>query len=387
MVRNAKWIWERPGWPEFTWDTAALAGALGRAHRAQGETIGRTQLFDATLDREAQLEILALEGLNTSAIEGERLDMGALRSSIARRLGMPTAGLPPAPRHVEGLVDVLIDATENRERVLTRERLCSWQASLFPSGYSGLRKIRAGKLRGPGPMRIVSGPIGRERVHYEAPPRKGLVRELDRFVAWFNSPPRELDGILRAGLAHLWFEIIHPFEDGNGRVGRAIVDMALAQREARSMRVYSLSACLMKRRDEYYQALSEASRGPLDVTPFLRWFLAEVAAAAQASQQIIERVLVKARFWLHHSQTDLNQRQRKALNRMLDAGIGGFQGGMSSRKYAHLTKTSPATAFRELDDLTKKGCLVLVGAGRAARYELVLPTVPTSRSVHKILRT
>jgi len=370
MARNAEWVWQRRGWPAFTWDTAALAAALGRARRAQGETLGRTQLFDATADREAQLEILALEGLSTSAIEGERLDLNALRSSIARRLGMPTAGLPHPPRHVEGLVDVLIDATENHERPLTRKRLYAWQAALFPTGYSGLRKIHVGTLRGPGPMRIVSGPMGHERVHYEAPPHEGLGRELARFIAWFNSPPSELDGLLRAALAHLWFEILHPFEDGNGRVGRAIVDMALAQDEARPTRFYSLSACLMKRRDEYYAALAEASKGSLDVTPFLRWFLGEVEAAARASQQIVDRVLVKARFWLRHSQTDLNQRQRKALNRLLDAGAGGFQGGMSSRKYAHLTKTSPATAFRELDDLTRKGCLVLVGAGRGAHYEL-----------------
>ena len=366
------WIWQRADWPRFTWDSAALAKPLTAARRVQGEVTGMAKVMDPSLDLHAQLEVLAAEGVATSAIEGEKFDPVTLRSSLARRLGLPTAGLPPPPRPVEGLVDVLLDATRQFDEPLTLARLCSWQAALFPTGRSGLHVIRVGKLRAADPMRIVSGPIGREKVHYEALPRNRLQREMDRFLAWFNAPPADLDGLLRAGLAHAWFELIHPFEDGNGRVGRALLDRTLAQDEQRPVRLYSMSARIMTVRDDYYEALADLSHGDLDATKWLMWFLAQVTAAARASEQTIHHVLCKTRFWMRHAQQSLNDRQRKVLNAMLDAGPSGYIGGMTNRKYANLTKSSAPTAQRDLAELVTLGCLVPAGAGRSARYELVV---------------
>jgi Fic family protein len=364
------WIWQNPEWPRFTWDARALSAPLAAARRAQGQAAGMAKLLDASADLQAQLDVLTKEGVATSAIEGEKLDPGALRSSIARRLGLPTAGLPPATRHAEGLVDVLLDATRDFDAPLRLERLNAWQAALFPTGRSGLHEIRTGELRGDAPMQIVSGPIGRQRVHYEAPPRNRLTREMKTFLAWFNDPPEELDGLLRAGLAHAWFEAIHPYEDGNGRVGRALLDRALAQDENRSTRLYSMSARLEAKRDDYYEALGRFSTGSLDVTSWLRWFVEQTEAAANASESTFRRVVTKAHYWMRHADVSLNERQRKALNVLLDAGPGGFLGGMTNKKYASLTRTSPATAQRDLADLVAKGCLAATGAGRSVRYEL-----------------
>lgn len=364
------WIWQRPDWPDFHWDAARLAQPLAAARRAQGELTGMARLLDPDSDLHAQLEVLTSEGVATSAIEGERFDPNALRSSLARRLGLPTAGLPPPPRSLEGLVDVLLDATQKVDRTLTQKMLAAWQAALFPTGRSGLRKIRLGALRGTPPMRIVSGPIGRQRVHYEAPPRRGLEQEVNRFLVWFNKPPPGMDGLLRAGLVHAWFELIHPFEDGNGRVGRALLDRALAQDENRSSRLYSLSARFMAVRNEYYDALEALSHGDLDATDWLQWFLRQVVAACGETVGTVERVLYKARFWIRHAQASLNKRQRKALSALLDADAGGFAGGMTNKKYAHLTHISPATAQRDLAELVEQGILRSQGAGRGVRYEL-----------------
>jgi Fic family protein len=364
------WIWQHPDWPRFTWDAARLSTPLAAARRAQGEVAGMAKLLDADADLHAQLEVMTREGVATSAIEGERLDPDTLRSSLARRLGLPTAGLPPATRSTEGLGDVLLDATRDYARPLTIKLLGNWQAALFPTGRSGLHEIRTGELRGADPMRIVSGPIGRERVHYEAPPRERLDAEMERFLAWFNEPPADLDGVLRAGLAHAWFELLHPFEDGNGRVGRALLDRALAQDEGRATRLYSLSARFAAVRDDYYDALGALCRGGLDATDWLAWFLAQLETAAKSSEQTVNRVLSKARYWLQHAGKPLNPRQKKALNALLDAGPGGFVGGLTNRKYAGLTHSSPATAQRDLAQLVELECLVLVGAGRGARYEL-----------------
>lgn len=369
-----QWIWQQPDWPKLTWDMAALAGLLSQARRAQGELGSLYALLDSHQDLTAtQVEVLTTEGLTTSAIEGEKLDPGALRSSIARRLGLPAAGLPPASRAVEGLVEVLLDATQHYDQELTLKRLCNWQAALFPTGRSGLHEIRVGDLRGDQPMRIVSGPIGNEKVHYEAPPRDRLDEEMRAFLEWFNHTPPDVDGLIRAGVAHVWFEIIHPFEDGNGRVGRALLDMALAQDERRSIRLYSLSARFNEQRDEYYAALERTSTSDLNITPWLQWFLRQFEAAAHTSKSTVAKVLMKARFWMRHAQTELNERQRKALNRMLEAGPEGFEGGMTNRKYASLTRASPATAQRDLADLVAKGCLKASGKGRSVNYELVLP--------------
>ncbi len=379
-VRSQRWIWQYPKWPTFTWDAAVLSTPLSRARRAQGELAGVARLLDSKLDLSAQLEILTLEGLTTSAIEGEKLNPDSLRSSIARRLGLPTTGLPRPSRTVEGLVEVLLDATQRYQQPLTLERLSGWQAALFPTGRSGLLEIHVGTLRGRAPMQIVSGPLGRERVHYEAPPRAHLGREMRSFLRWFNVPPAGVDGLLRAGLAHAWFEVLHPFEDGNGRVGRALLDMALAQDENRSVRLYSMSARFMDQRDAYYAALERTSSGDLDVTPWLLWFLEQVDAAVRSSETLVAAVVQKARFWMQHAQSELNERQLKALNRMLNAEPVGFVGGMTNKKYATLTKASPATAQRDLASLVHKGCLVLVGTGRGARYELILPSSKASRA-------
>ncbi len=365
-----RWIWEHPSWPDFTWNSASLALPLSAARRAQTEVIGAGKLLNADMDLSAQLEVLTREGVATSAIEGTRFDANALRSSLARRLGLPTVGLPSPSRSVEGLADVLLDAVQHFDEALTLEKLFAWQAALFPGGRSGIYNVRVGDLRGKDPMRIVSGPIERERIHYIAPPRDRLDQEMNGFLAWYNDPPPELDGLLRAGLAHVWFELIHPFEDGNGRVGRALLDRALAQDEHRAVRLYSVSARLMAVRHEYYGALERVSRGSLDLTSWLVWFLNQFAAAVHESERLLERVTYKARFWVQHSQDPLNERQRKALNVMLDAGPGGFVGGMTNRKYSHLTKASPATAQRDLAELVALECLALVGAGRAVRYEL-----------------
>jgi Fic family protein len=368
-----QWIWQLPRWPEFTWDAAALTAPLGAARRAQGELSGAAQFLDASMNQTAQLEALTTEGIATSAIEGETFDPNSLRSSLARRLGLPTSGMPPSTRAVEGLADVLLEAAQRYEEPLTLMQLSAWQAALFPTGRSGLHEIRVGVLRGNEPMRIVSGPIEREHVHYVAPPRERLDEEMQRFLSWFNQRPISLDGLIRAGLAHAWFELIHPFEDGNGRIGRALLDRALAQDEHRATRLYSLSARLMTVRDEYYLALEHLSKGNLDVTAWLIWFLAQFTMAVRRSDQTIAHVLRKAHFWARHAQSPLNDRQRKALNSMLDAGPDGFVGGMTNRKYANLTKTSTATAQRDLADLVQLGCLEATGAGRSAHYVLRIP--------------
>jgi Fic family protein len=371
-LRSRRWIWQQPNWPTFIWDDAALSAPLARARRAQGELAGVARLLDSQLDLSAQLEVLTMEGLMTSAIEGEKINPDSLRSSLARRLGLPTAGLSPPSRAVEGLVEVLLDATQRYGQPLTLTRLNAWQAALFPTGRSGLFEIRVGTLRGDAPMQIVSGPIGRERVHYEAPPRARLERDMKAFLKWFNDPPRGVDGLLRAGLAHAWFEILHPYEDGNGRVGRALLDMALAMDERRVVRLYSMSARFMDQRDAYYAALQRTSSGDLDITPWLLWFLEQVEAAIRSSESLVAAIVHKARFWMRHRQDELNERQLKVLNRMLDAEHGGFEGGMTNKKYASLTKASPATAHRDLAELVKVGCLSLVGSGRGARYEINL---------------
>lgn len=371
MARTPRaWIWEQAAWPRFRWQAAVVAPALGSARLAQGKVLGGLGLLDPGLTLEAFGAILSQDGLTTSAIEGERLDLAAVRSSVARHLGLPAAGLPVPSRAVDGLIEVLLDATRNHAKPLTRRRLLGWQAALFPTGRSGLRVIRTGRLRGDDPMQVVSGPAGRERVHFEAPPRARLEPELDAFLAWFGARPRDLDGLIRAGLAHLWFVTLHPFEDGNGRLARAIGDMALAQDEKQPMRAFSLSAQFLRVRDDYYAVLERTQRGGLDVTEWVTWFLDQVAAAATGADATIATTLAKARFWLRHQTTDLNSRQRKVLNRLLDAGPGGFEGGINTRKYMSLTKASRATAYRELTDLVEKRCLTPTGkGGRSTSYQ------------------
>lgn len=323
---------------------------------------------------ELQAEVLVEEAFTTAAIEGEKLDRDSIRSSVARRLGLPTAGLPPTVRHVDGLVEMLIDATSRHDDPLSRDRLKGWHAALFPTGYSGMHKILIGEWReGSDPMRVVSGPIGKERVHYEAPPAHRLEGEMAQFLEWWHSPsPEIMDGLIRAGLAHFWFVSIHPFEDGNGRIARAITDMALAQDECTGRRLYSMSAQINAERDDYYRVLERNQRGDGDVTDWQVWFLGCLERSIHRSEAEVQTALQKARFWQSHAETDLNERQRKVVNRLLDAGPGKFEGGLTNRKYVGMTKVSRETAKRDIADLVGKGILVRnPGGGRSVSYDLV----------------
>jgi len=370
-----KYIWQCSSWPKFTWDSDSLLPLLGQARLAQGNLLGRVKRLGFKLGEEAQADILTEEAIKTAAIEGERLNRQAVRSSVARHLGLPTAGLGQATRSVDGLVEVILNATQNYDKALSAHRLKGWHAALFPSGHSGLHKIRAGQWRGKEPMRAVSGPVGREKIHFEAPPGETIDAEMRKFVRWWESSLHATDGLLRAGLAHFYFVTIHPFEDGNGRITRALTDMTLAQDEKLKVRYYSLSSQIMEERDEYYNVLEKCSRaGSTDLTNWLVWFLGCYQRAIQRSDKIIGNVLAKADFWQEHAQTELNERQKKVLNRILEAGPGNFTGGLTTRKYVSIAKTSRATAFREIADMLDKKILrQLPGKGRSVHYDLVWP--------------
>jgi Fic family protein len=372
MPIPAHWLWQRPGWPKLVFDDGALNPALSRARHAQGRVLGKAHALGlANLDA-ALADIWVEEAVATARIEGEKLDLAAVRSSVARRLGMTMAG--SRSRTVEGLMDLMEDATARWQEPLTLERLCGWQAALFPVGHSGIHRIVVGALRsGPEPMQIVSGPITRPKVHYEAPPAKRLPREVRRFLEWFEATrTAPVDGLIRAGTAHLWFEMLHPFEDGNGRVGRAIVDLALAQDARLDQRLYSVSRRLADSRDAYYAELALASRGGLDITRWLHWFVGQFEGACSASEAVIDLSLAKARFWLEHVEAPLNDRQRKVVNRLLEAGPAGFEGGMSTSKYAHIARISRATAYRDLEELVRHRLLAQKGTGRGTRYSIAM---------------
>jgi Fic family protein len=321
-------------------------------------------------------DVWAGDAVATSAIEGEVLDMAVVRSSVASRLGATPTLLDAAPRNVEGLLDVMNDAAANWHSDLSEERLINWQAALFPGSRSGLLKIETGSFRTHGdPMQIVSGPAGREIVHYLAPPAAAVRAEMRSFLDWFNGTQDSaaIDGILRAGLAHLWFESIHPLADGNGRVGRAIIDMAIAQDMRSASRLHGISMELRRRQTEYYAALNRAQRGNGDATDWLMWFTRSFSESCRASIALIDEALARAKFWNQHRNVELNARQRKALNRMLAGGPGKFEGGMTPRKYIALTKAKYITANRDLVDLIAKKLLVREGAGRSTYYNLTIP--------------
>ena len=325
-----------------------------------------------SLSRQAQAEIMIEEAVKTSEIEGEKLARSSVRSSVARRLGLPDAGLSLVDRHVDGLVDVLIDATVNYNKPLSAKRLKSWHAGLFPTGFSGLHNIRVGKWRGARPMCVVSGPIGKEKIHFLAPPGDRVNKEMNYFFSWWRKSLHDTEGILRAGIAHIHFVTIHPFEDGNGRIARALTDMALAQDENLAIRFYSLSSRIMEERKGYYTALEHCQKTNGDISEWLLWFLGCFTRAIESSQNLISNVLAKAEFWHHHAQTIINERQRKVINRLLDAGEGGFKGGITTRKYVSMTKVSRATAYREISDLINKKILRQTsGNGRNVSYELI----------------
>jgi len=382
MSSRSPWIWAHPEWPHLRYDPAALAPALARAHSLHGQMLGRAQAIGLNETHPVALAALSDEMMATAAIEGERLALEVVRSSVMRRLGLPGPSL--SDRQVEGLLDVISDAWSGFDQALDTDRLCRWQAALFPGGISGLRRIAVGRYREhPDPMQIVSGPPGREQVHYEAPPSGDVPEQMLQFLQWFNQTvpdprpePREWplgDGLARAAMAHLWFESIHPFEDGNGRIGRAIVDLAMAQHGPRQVRLHSLSRQLLKSRAAYYDALNRAQRGSCDVTDWVHWFVTQCADAYLSAVRIIDQALEKRRFWEQHPSHTLPDRQRKVLQRLLDDGDGGFLGGLNADKYMKMTGVSKATATRDLSQMVLAGQLRSHGQGKAIRYYIRVP--------------
>lgn len=363
------YIHELKEWPKFRWSEEKLASQLAAVRHHQGRLIGRMEGLGFQLKAEAVLRTLTEEVLKSSEIEGEVLDKDQVRSSIARRLGMDIGALTPADRDVEGVVEMMLDATQNYDAPLTAERLFDWHAALFPTGRSGMRRITVGAWRDDktGDMQVVSGPLGRERVHYKAPAAKGLNREMQAFLKWFNGETTS-DPVVKAAIAHLWFVTIHPFDDGNGRIARAIADMALARSEQSAQRFYSMSAQIRAERKAYCEILEKTQKGSLDVTPWLQWFLGCLDRAFDGAEDILASVLKKARFWEKHANVSFNARQRTIINRLFN----GFEGKLTSSKWAKLAKCSQDTALRDIDDLLKRGILVKdAGGGRSTSYSLV----------------
>jgi Fic family protein len=373
--KRKTYVWQRPAWPALSFDLNAIVSDLGDAHRQLGEIEGKVAAIGMGGAREVIVEAFAGEVLATAAIEGQRLSEDAVRSSVLRRLGLASMG--PKDRHVEGLVEVINDALTAFDRPLDHDRLCRWQSALFPGGTSGIQRIAVGRYRGhEDPMQIVSGLPGKEVVHYEAPPSKQVHAEMQRFLDWFaqTAPgaPRPMIGLARAAIAHLWFESIHPFEDGNGRIGRAIVEMAIAQHQGQSSRLYSLSRQLLSSRKEYYDSLNAAQKGDLDVTSWVRWFMLQFSAACRFTSKVIDEALEKKRFWDRHAGS-VNERQRKVLQRLLDMGDGGFQGGLNAEKYCKMTGVSKATATRDLAEMVAADQLWTSGVGKATKYYIRMP--------------
>jgi len=365
----APYVHELGAWPAFEWDSAALAPQLNAVRLLQGQLLGRMYALGFTLRSEADLTTRSLDVLRTSEIEGQVLDPEQVRSSLARRLGMDVSGAPPADRDVEGVVEMLLDATQLAQEPLTAERLYGWHAALFPTGRSGMLKVLVGRWRddSTGAMQVVSGGLGRERVHFQAPAAKVLKAEMNRFLKWFNGE-HTLDPLLKAGVAHLWFVTVHPFEDGNGRIARAVADMQLARADGTPQRFYSMSAQIKTERKQYYTMLERCQRGGLDLTTWLEWFLGCLHRSLLSAEKTLASVLDKHRFWNTHARTTMNARQVKVLTLFLD----GFEGNLTSSKWALLTKSSPDSALRDMLDLVEKKVLKKAASGgRSTHYTLV----------------
>lgn len=363
------YLWQADDWPVWHYDLTALASPLSEVSRAQGLLLGRLADVGMALRDQASLAALTEDVIKTSEIEGETLKVESVRSSIARRLGVDIGALAPVDRHVEGVVEMILDATARCDAPLTAERLFGWHAALFPTGYSGLSRIRVGEWRddASGPMQVVSGPLHRQRVHYEAPPAARLPAEIKRFLEWANGNPDD-PALIKAGLAHVWFVTLHPFDDGNGRIARAVGDLFLARADGSPQRFYSLSAQIQRERRDYYAVLERTQKGTLDVTEWLAWFLATLQRSLDSAQHTLDAVLRKARLWQRWSATPMNERQIKLLNRLLD----GFEGKLTSSKWAAIAKCSPDTALRDITELIARGILRKApGGGRSTAYELV----------------
>jgi len=364
------YIHERKEWPKLHWNNEKLAARLAAVRHRQGRLIGQMEALGFKLREEAVLQTLTEDVVKSSEIEGEKLDPEAVRSSIARRMGLDIGGLKPSARDVDGVVEMMLDATRHYSKPLTDDRLFGWHSCLFPSGRSGMNRIDVGAWRDDknGPMQVVSGSIGKETVHYEAPPAEQLPKEMAAFLNWFNKDT-DTDPVLKAGVAHLWFVTIHPFDDGNGRIARAIADLCLARSEKSSQRFYSMSAQIRAKRKAYYDILEAAQKNTTDITPWLEWFLECLGGAIDGAATLLSSIMAKARFWERVEGKELNSRQRIVLNRLLD----GFEGNLTTSKWAKLTKSSQDTATRDIQDLIQKGILERSPqGGRSTSYNLIL---------------
>lgn len=366
----AVYIHQLKDWPSFYWDTQKVNGLLLETRHEQGKLLGKMERVGFGLQAEATLQTLTRDVLTSSEIEGELLDAAQVRSSIARRLGMDIAGLVPADRHVEGIVEMMLDATQQYQQPLSADRLFGWHAALFPTGRSGMHKIVVGQWRDNAahdPMQVVSGAMGREKVHYEAPASELLPDEMNRFIHWFNGV-HDLDPVLKAAVAHLWFLTLHPFDDGNGRMARAMADLQLSRADNTAQRFYSMSAQIRKERNAYYAILEETQQGTLDITAWIEWFLQCINRALQTADLVLAEVLKKADFWKEHATMVFNNRQVEMLNKLLD----GIEGKLTSSKWAKMAKCSQDAALRDIQDLLQKKVLVNdVGGGRSTSYVLV----------------
>lgn len=370
-----QWIWQQPQWPQFSWQPDKLADLLRQCTSEQGRLLGRLGAVGDESSRQGMLDTLLQNIITSSAIEGEALNAGSVRSSLARRLGVHEPKEAQRTSRSEGLAQLMVDATCNHAQPLSVERVLQWHSLLFPADDSSQlhTPVRVGELRGSEPMQVVSGRLDRPTVHFEAPSRHGLEQQLETFVDWFNVASTTLDPLLRAGLAHLWFVTLHPFDDGNGRLTRALTDLALAQGDHQAVRFYAMSASILDNRVGYYSVLEQTQKADMDVTPWLVWFLQTLLAAITAAITNIDRVLNKARFWQAHRALPLSKEQLKVINRLLDGGAKGFEEGISAAQYQAVAKVSKATATRHLADLLEKGLLQrLPGGGRSTRYEIAL---------------
>jgi Fic family protein len=362
----AKYIYQFDQWPQFTWDDKEINSTLGKVRHLQGKIFGQMGTLGFAFKEEALLSALTLDVVKSSEIEGETLNYEQVRSSIARRLGMEYACMTDADRHVEGVVEMMLDATQRYHELLNEKRLFAWQAALFPTGWSGMHRIETGCYR-TGEMQVVSGPMGKEKIHYEAPAPARVKQEMDVFIGWFNEETK-MDAVLKAAVAHFWFIIIHPFDDGNGRIARALSDMMLARSEESSQRFYSLSNQILADKKNYYRILQKDQHSNGDITGWIEWFLNCLYHALKSTEKTIELVLQKADFWDKHKDTILNSRQRLMLNRLLD----GFDGKLKTSKWAKIAKCSADTALRDIKDLIEKGILKQdESGGRSTNYELI----------------
>ena len=372
------YIHELKDWPNFIWDTEKISLRLIHIHERQGRLLGMMTTLGFRLQEEASLLTLTQNIVKSSAIEGDILNLDEVRSSIARRIGIESAALIPSSRYIEAIVEMMLDATQNFERPLTQERLCNWQAALFPTGRSGLQQITVGNFRGPSadPMEVVSGPMGREKIHFEAPKGSRVPKEMQQFLTWINKDSPELDLFVKAAIAHLWFVTIHPFEDGNGRIARAIADLFLARADQTPQRFYSLSAQIEAERKQYYAALETQQKGNLNITSWLEWFLDCLNRSFSKAESTLGEVLLKARVWSwihHHAEFKPNARQTHVINRLLE----NFEGHLNTSKYAKFTKCSSDTALRDIQEMLQAGLLLAnPKGGRSTSYQLN-PSLPT----------